>query len=384
MARRYLHIDIETCQASKYPQGPCGDVIAQHRTELATDIILCDGIGSGMRAYIAATMHTARLQTLLQGGFSLRQAFASLVATLENWRDPEKPYAAVSLARILNDGEATVLTYDAPAPVLVGRNSATVLPGRPFVTGSTVAQESSCFLTAGEGLLLASDGITQAGMGHGLNGGWGSEGVAAYVSQWLSSRRGSQTLAQSVHRKAVKLDGDRFADDMTVVLGHCRHGRVVNIFTGPPTSKRADASVVTRFLALPGPKVVCGATTAAIVARTLGRELKVDAIPTSLIAPPKYEIEGVDLVTEGAVTLNQLCHVLDMDVEDVDELNPVTEFADLLHQADRVNIVVGCGANPANDSLGFRQQGILKRNRVVPLLVAKLRERGKLVLVTEV
>lgn len=384
MARRYLHIDIETCQASKYPQGPCGDVIAQHRTELATDIILCDGIGSGMRAYIAATMHTARLQTLLQGGFSLRQAFANLVATLDQWRDPEKPYAAVSLARILNDGEATVLTYDAPAPVLVGRNSATVLPGRPFVTGNVIAQESSCFLMAGEGLLLASDGITQAGIGHGLNEGWGSEGIATYVSTLLAKRGGSLALAQSVHRRAAKLDGDVFADDMTVVLGHCRHGRIVNIFTGPPTSKRADASVVTQFLALPGAKVVCGATTAAIVSRTMGRELKVDAIPTSLIAPPKYEIEGIDLVTEGAVTLNQLCHVLDMDTEEVDELNPVTEFADLLQHADRVNIVVGCGANPANDSLGFKQQGILKRNRVVPLLVSKLRERGKLVLVTEV
>ena len=114
MAQRYLHIDIETCQASKYPQGPCGDVIVQYRTELATDIILCDGIGSGMRAYIAATMHATRLQTLLQSGFSLRRAFSGLVATLDNWRDPEKPYAAVSVARILNDGEATVLTYDAP------------------------------------------------------------------------------------------------------------------------------------------------------------------------------------------------------------------------------------------------------------------------------
>jgi hypothetical protein len=95
-------------------------------------------------------------------------------------------------------------------------------------------------------------------------------------------------------------------------------------------------------------------------------------------------LEGIDLVTEGAVTLNQLCHLLDVDAADFDELNPVTEFVDLLRQADRVQFVVGGGANPANDSLGFKQQGILKRQRVVPLLVSKLRDRGKLVLVNEV
>ena len=277
-----------------------------------------------------------------------------------------------------------MLTYDAPTPVLVGRNNATVLAGRPFVSGSVVAQQASCFLTAGEGLLLFSDGITQAGIGHGLIEGWGSEGVASYVSKLLVNRSGSLALAQNVHRQAAKLDGDVFADDMTVAFGHCRYGRTVNIFTGPPVDKRTDAAVVKRFLALPGRKVVCGATTATIVARAMERELKMDPIPTSLIAPPKYELEGIDLVTEGAVTLNQLCHVLDMDASELDELNPVTEFADLLQQADRVNFVIGGGANPANESLGFKQQGILKRNRVVPLLVSKLRDRGKLVLVTEV
>lgn len=72
MAQKYLHVDIDIRQTPKRANGPCGDVVAQQRTELATDIILCDGIGSGMRAYIAPTMHVSRLLCLLREGFSLR------------------------------------------------------------------------------------------------------------------------------------------------------------------------------------------------------------------------------------------------------------------------------------------------------------------------
>ncbi len=384
MAARYLHVDVEIRQSPKHPHGPCGDVVAQHRTDLATDLIVCDGIGSGLRAYIAATMHVSRLTGLLREGFSLRQAFSSLVHTLQTWRDPSQPYAAVSLARIRHDGEATILTYDAPAPVLVGRDSTTVLPSRPLVIGQAVAQQSSCFLTAGEGLLLFSDGITQAGIGCGLAEGWTSEGVATYVGKWLSASRDPVSVAEAVHAEALRLDGNVGRDDLTAILAHCRQGQTLNIFTGPPPDRRTDEAVVRRFLALDGAKVVCGATTAAIVARALGRKLTMERVPTSLIAPPKYELQGVDLVTEGAVTLNQLRNLLDVPNDEFEEINPVTELAEMLDRADRVHWVLGRGANPANESLGFKQQGILRRDRIVPLLVDKLRARGKLVLTTEV
>ncbi len=384
MAQRYVHIDVDVRQSPKHPNGPCGDVVAQQRTEQATDVIVCDGIGSGMRAYIAATLHVSRLQSLLREGFSLRRAFSSLVGTLQAWRDPSQPYAAVSVARVLNDGEATILTYDAPAPVLVGRNSAMALPSRPLVVGHSVARQSNCFLDPGEGLLLLTDGITQAGIGRGPSEGWTSEGVAEFVSRRLSRASGLRHVAEAVHDEALQLDGNVFRDDMTAVLARCRDGQTLNLFTGPPADRKADEAVVRRFLAMDGAKVVCGATTAAIVAKALGRKLTVERSPVSLIAPPKYELGGVDLVTEGAVTLNQLCNILDVAVEEFEEVNPVTELAEMLHRADRVHVIVGRGANPANDSLGFKQQGILRRERVVPLLVDKLRNRGKLVVTSEV
>ncbi|MEN6428161.1 MAG: SpoIIE family protein phosphatase [Phycisphaerales bacterium] len=384
MAQRYLHIDITSCQAPKHAEGPCGDVVAQRRTDVGTDIILCDGIGSGIKAHIAATLHVSRMQKLLAEGFSLRHTFASVIATVDKWRDPAKPYAAITLARILNDGEVTILTYDAPAPVLVSRGHADVLPQRPFVIDNAVAQQSSCFLAPGEGVLFFSDGITQAGIGNGSAEGWTSEGVAGHASRLLASGHSLAGIPESIRQEALRLDGNVGRDDMTVVSAHCRLGKTLHILTGPPADKRLDADVVNRFLAMDGPKVVCGATTAAIVARVTGRKLAIDREPTSLIAPPKYALEGIDLVTEGAVTLNQLCNILDVPEEEFEEINPVTELADLLQQADRVSFILGRGANPANDSMGFRQQGIIKREAIVPLLAKKLRARGKLVMVNAI
>jgi hypothetical protein len=369
---------------AKHPDGPCGDVVAQRRTEMCTDVIVCDGIGSGIRAHIAATMHVSRMQKMLAEGFSLRRTFASVIATVDKWRDPAKPYAAVTLMRILNDGEATILAYDAPAPVLVGRDHAGVLPQRPLLIDDVVAQQSSCFLAPGEGVLLFSDGITQAGIGNGSMHGWTSEGVAAHASRLLASSFRMEDIAECICDEAIHLDGNVLRDDMTVVSAHCRTGRTLHILTGPPADKKLDADVVKRFLAQDGPKVVCGATTAAIVARVMHRKLTIDREPTSLIAPPKYAIEGIDLVTEGAVTLNQLCNILDVPEEEFEETNPVTELADLLGQADRVNFILGRGANPANDSMGFRQQGIIKREAIVPLLAKRLRAQGKLVTVNSV
>jgi len=131
-------------------------------------------------------------------------------------------------------------------------------------------------------------------------------------------------------------------------------------------------------------KVVCGATTAAIVARHLGRKLDIEQDPRSLVAPPRYSIAGIDLVTEGAVTLNQVYNVLDESPERHEEDSGVADLCGLLWATDRVNLTVGVAANPANGALSFRQQGILPRATIVPLLRQKLEKAGKLVLVRHV
>ena len=245
-----------------------------------------------------------------------------------------------------------------------------------------MATESECYLEPGDGLLLMSDGVTQAGLGNGLANGWETEGVLRHINSCLTDGHPLGTIAGLVHREALRLSPH--GDDCTAMMALCRRGQIVNIMTGPPTARSLDIVTANRFMQSEGLKIVCGGTTAEIVARALGEEVAMEKDPTSLVAPPRYAIEGVDLVTEGAVTLNQVYNVLDEDLANFTEDSGVTELCALLQIADRVNIMVGGAKNGATGNISFRQCGILARDRIVPLLADKLRIAGKLVVVEHI
>ena len=384
---------------------PCGDMLATLRTNTGTTIICADGIGSGLRAHIAAQMCVSRLTESLQQELSLRTVFQSVATTMQGSRDPQKPFAAFSIARIRSDGYATIFSYDAPPPIMVSRQSATVLASRPFPLPGGLALESNCQLDMGEGILLMSDGITQAGLGYGANTEWTSEGVVRFINGKISSRLKLSLAPEMLHKEAVaRWKGEtqesarsfspyspdarhqatirHAGDDCSVVLGLCRTGQTVNILTGPPQDRDDDLPTVKRFLQLPGLKIVCGGTTAKLVAKYLNVPLEMESEPMSVIAPPRYGIKGINLVTEGAVTLNQVYNILDEDVANLHEDSGVTELRLLLGVADKLNIIVGKADNTANADISFRQRGVLSRKVLIPLLAEKLRQEGKLVNVT--
>ncbi len=377
----YLHVEIKQKQTAKQPGHPCGDVVQFHRTANATTVIVADGLGSGINAHVAATMAASRFMELIRADFSVRKAFGNLVKTINQARGSHMSYAAFTVAQIHSDGNTTVLTYEAPTPVLVNKRQADVLPMRTVMQDKAMVAEADCFLRAGEGVLLFSDGITQAGMGLRLPNGWGSDGVCRYANDIISQTRSFNTLADQVHAQADEYWGPDAGDDITAVLLNCRWGKTVNILTGPPSSPYKDAAVIKNFMQQPDVKIVCGATTAKIAAKYLNKELKIETDPMSMVAPPMYFIQDVDLVTEGAVTLNQLYNILDEQVEAFDEISGVTELYEHLQAADRVHITLGVAVNPASHNISFRQRGILSRHKIVSLLAEKLRERQKLVIV---
>jgi len=383
MVAGYVHVEVVVAQNSKRLEQPCGDLVACDRTAAATTLICADGVGSGVRARIAAEMCVSRLRELLRLGFSLRKAMAALVHTMEHPRDPTRPYAAFSVARILNDGMTTVLGYEAPPPILVSRRHASLLAASPIELGGGLVQEYTCYLEPGDGLMLVSDGITQAGLGTSVPGGWQPEGAVRFLNDRLTDGAAARDLPPRLHREALRLWGVA-GDDCTAALALCRRGQIVNVLTGPPSDASLDVPTVRRFMQSEGLKIVCGGTTAEIVAKALGVPLRVEQEPKSLVAPPRYEIEGVDLVTEGAVTLNQVYNLLDEDLRHFKEDSGVVELCMFLQIADRVNVLVGGARNRANDDLTFRQRGILSRHQILPLLLEKLRTAEKLVVQEQV
>jgi hypothetical protein len=378
----YKHCEIETVQTPRDPEAPCGDVVEYDRTGASTVVVLCDGLGSGIKAHLMATFCCARLLENLRQGASLRESFARMALMIGESKSSDNPfYAAVSAARVLNDGSATVLSYEAPAALFVGRNSASVLRVRTLTAGSEIIGETHCHLAHGESLLLTSDGITQAGLGQGLALGWESEGVRAYINDCLAEGFPAVRLPSMVHTRARQLWGGSRGDDCTVTMLTCRPGNTVNIFTGPPASRDSDFARVRDFSLAEGVKVVCGATTARIVARGLERELEVRQDQNDSLAPPSLEIEGIDLVTEGLVTLNQTYNILSEDPGRYEKDSGVSGLCELLLAADRVHFTVGAAHNPANEHISFRQLGLLGRQAIVNLIGDKLRKMGKLVVV---
>lgn len=377
----YVHIELEVAQSSKRPQGPCGDIVACERDPAATTVACVDGIGSGVRARIAARMCVSRLLTLLEEGFTQHQAVAAIARTMDQKRDPTRPYAAFNVARIRTDGMATVLGYEAPPPLLVSHHHVVGLPARPVTLESSLATESHCHLQPGDALLLMSDGITQAGLGSGLPIGWQPEGVMRFANDCLAQGTPVRELAGRIQQHARQL-WQVGGDDCSVALAICQRGQTVNIFSGPPADRQQDGPAVRRFMRLPGLKVVCGGSTAALVARELNKPVEVEQNPSSLIAPPRYDIPGIDLVTEGAVTLNQVYNLQGEDIRNLKEDSGVTELCTLLEIADRVNLFIGGARNRANADIAFRQRGILSREKILPLIAQRLRAAGKLV-VTE-
>ncbi|MFA5418433.1 MAG: SpoIIE family protein phosphatase [Bacteroidales bacterium] len=378
----YLHTEIFDACSSKIAGDQSGDTFSTLREEDALTVILCDGLGSGIKANISATFTMNRVLGMLKTGVSMREAFYYEVTSLNKQWGKGHPFAVFSLARILNNGDVTVLSYDSPPPVWVSSLSAVVMKHRIFTIGKAVIYESNGTLTEGEGLLLMSDGITQAGLGNGLVNGWEAHGVAKYItSQMMFHSLKHADIPNLVHRKAREFWGKAHGDDCTTVLALCRRGITVNVITGPPANKQHDQRFVESFNQMQGIQVVCGGTTSTMVARELKRSLEITENTINTLSPPSYKIDHITLVTEGVITLNQVYNLLGEDTDDLINESAVYELNALLTNADRIHLWIGSSSNPGVGHIQFLQQGILPRKKIVPLIAEKLRSMGKLVVV---
>jgi hypothetical protein len=379
-----LHVEVASVQSPKRPHTSCGDVVLVDRSALYTTVILCDGLGSGVKATVSATACGSRLRELLRAGFSPRAAFDRVIPTMNEARGADLPFAAFGLLRVMADGAATALLYEMPDPILLDPRQATVLASRKRGVEGAVVGEVNFHLRDGEGVLCVSDGITQAGIGGKCRDGWGIDEAARYLTARIHAGAALPSLPRALHDQARLLWSPGPGDDCTVVCSSCRVGRDVVIMTGPPAERARDREVVLDLLRREGTIVVCGGTTAGIVARVRGTEVEVDPETDGGIAPPRYRVDGIDLVTEGAVTLNQLYNVWDEDPALMEERSAVTDLLALLKAADRVTVIQGGARNPASLSVAYRQQGILDRERIIPLLAERMRAEGKLVIVERV
>ncbi|PKL91715.1 MAG: hypothetical protein CVV21_06730 [Candidatus Goldiibacteriota bacterium HGW-Goldbacteria-1] len=380
-----LYTDCHNLCAVKTGYSACGDYFEVFRDARAVTAVLADGLGSGIKASVASRMACASIIGMIKAGFSMKEAAACVIKTARRVKEGGKAaYSAFTVIRILNDGAAGVITYDAPMPVLITGRQAYVPEMKYTTIEGQVAGELNIRLKEGDGLIVMSDGITQAGMGRDLPFGWTEEGVRDFVSGSHAAGFKENEMPELLVNRAAAVSGGYLHDDASAAYFSCRKGRVMNIFTGPPSEKNNDAAAVSEFMAADGIKVVCGSTTADIISREAGIDVGYGKTYTGFFRPPKYFMKGIEVVTEGAVVLNQLYNIIDQESLKLDRESCVTEIAVLARVCDVINIYIGKALNPGHNDIAFTQLGILPREVIVNMLAEKLRKMGKLVVIKEV
>lgn len=379
----YIHTDISLAQSPKKPGDPCGDAFGVYRQDAATNIIVADGLGSGIKAHIAATMCVARIQGLISLGMSAREAFNQVAATMDKVWGSNEPFAVFTIAQMLMNGQTTVLAYEMPPPILITKSYAQLMTQRTYVQGKAIIHESSFDVGLNEGLMLISDGISQAGIGKFFPNGWEAEGVRRFLQTKLPCERiDGQEFADDVHQQARQYWPVSKGDDCTVLCAVNRRGVIVNLMSGPPSLKTLDVNWVNDFVGADGIHAVSGGSTAKMLARNLSRHMEVESVD-STITPPSYAIDGIELATEGVITLNQVYHLLDEEPERYPKGSPASELAYLLKMADKINIWLGLAENIDEGNIEFRQQGLLPRKKIILKIIDKLRKQHKLVVSKE-
>lgn len=376
--RKYIEVVI--AQSAKRTGKVCGDYVIVDRTQEATTTIVADGIGTGIKARVAAVMCASRLLELIRLGFSLREACNKLVDTMHEARTSDIPFSAFSVCRILNNGHATIISYEIPPPILINNRLAAYLPKQHFISmGLEMVGEVSCVLELGDGVVLMSDGVSQAGLGAQYRMGWGAQGASDFINSCLAKGNDVKEIPGHILVKVKDISGTTYGDDVTCVVLFCREAKTLNVFTGPPGNKAYDARVVKEFMSAKGLKVVCGSTTAELVARINGVQISMNEISDAYHKPPSYEIPDIDFATEGAITLNQVYNILEESADKLDKDSSVSKLHMLFHSSDTINFTVGTAANPGHKNIIFRQMGIFPREVIVQLLTDKLKKIGKIV-----
>jgi hypothetical protein len=376
-SKKAIYIEINAAQAKKHNHEVCGDYYISFRDGRYTYVVLCDGIGSGTRAYISAVMCANRIIELMKSHMDLKILGHKIASFMKRARTEDNfPFAAFCVVAFSNDGRFRAISYENPEPLLAEYTTVSNLKHKYSTNSGEVIGICTGRLGAGDSLLIMSDGITQAGLGRLGGMGWTSQGFKSYANNVLQQNKTISYLLDDTLETVKELCGGRHKDDATIISLTAREANVLNILTGPPKEKKDDEKYVNDFLKLVGKKVICGSTTSEIFSRITKRDIAATPISSSFADPPKYLIDGIDLVTEGAATLNQAYNILDIDIEEYDELTAVTELCMLIKEADTINFMIGDAQNIGHKGLTFKQIGLLPRRTIVELIIKKLNEKG--------
>lgn len=362
-----MSVSVDICWKSfnKNREELCGDKVEVLKTEDSSIIILADGMGSGVKANILATLTSKILGTMFREGAAIDACVETIARTLPICKEREVAYATFSILQIFRDGEAYLVEYDNPKCVFIRNKEIINYPYQERVIEGKKIREYRFHVELNDCFVLMSDGAIWAGEEETMNYNWEWDDMAAYTLKCTNETLSAARLAAMLSQVCYDLYGQNPGDDTTVAVTRVIRRQVVNIFTGPPSRKEDDERVVHDFMKQEGKKVICGGTSANVASRVLKREIVTLVKHADPKIPPMATMEGLDLVTEGVLTIGSALDLLHRYENDdfneaffdaLDAENGAAKLARLLiEECTDLNLFVGRALNPAhqNSNLPF-------------------------------
>ena len=379
-----LYIDVGSISLIKAGEQLCGDRAVFSSNEDTSICVLADGLGSGVKANILATLTSRILATMSVGGMSIEECVNTIVRTLPECNVRKIAYSTFTIIKIRQQRYVELTRFDNPHTVVLqnGKNydfkfQTRMIEGKKIYESRFEANENDVFV-------VMSDGAIYAGIGGEYAFGWGRENIIRYLEEHYSREMTAKQIARMLAAEGYRLYQGRPGDDTTIaVLRLCKR-KAANVMIGPPSSKALDRVIVRDFFSQEGIKIVCGGTTNRIAADYLGTEVETSLDYGDSDLPPVCHVEGVDLSTEAVVTISR---VLDYSEEYLagDRLEASWEnrsdgasrIAQVLFDgATDIHFFVGCAMNPAHQNPDLPITSNIKMN-LVEQLSQCLRDMGK-------
>jgi len=380
------HVEIDVQQ--KRPQGEiaCGDVLQSniYKEEERSILVLSDGIGHGIKASVLATLTATMALKYTKLHTKPEIAARIIMNALPKSSDGKESYATFTIIILDADGQVRIINYDNP-PILIMRNGKSIQPEtyKLKIDGEeNLGKVLQCrkFVAGKEDrIIFMSDGVTQSGLGNNrFPMGWGIEKIENFALNQIN--RMPNISATKLSRKIINqaLQNDNFSakDDITCGVIYFREPRNFMLITGPPFYKIKDFDFVGRIRDFEGKKIICGGTTAEIIARELNLDVEIQhRMKEADALPPSAQMDGFEMVTEGILTMGKVEEILENYNSDTHlDDSPPEEVVKLLLQHDSIDIIVGTRINWAHQDPEQPLELELRKfvvKRIVKILVHK-------------
>jgi len=362
----------------------CGDHVDMVEQEDGSMVIvLADGLGSGVKASILSTLTSKIISTMLAAGLSIEECVETIAATLPVCSVRGVAYSTFTIIRIFRNQTAELIQYDNPQVIAIRNGASWDYPSTERIIGGKKIYHSLIRLQENDIFIAMSDGCPHAGIGMAYNFGWKREDIIAYMEVMSMCGYTAKNLSTLLVDECNRLYGGEPGDDATACVVRMCKRVPMNILFGPPSNHDDADRMMNLFFSKGGKHIICGGTTSSIAAKWLHRPLK-PSLDFDGDIPPIASLEGVDLVTEGVITVNR---VVEYAKDYIGENKRYEEWSErkngaalisqlLFNEATDINFYVGKAINPAHQNPDLPINFNIKMNLVQELSDA-LRKMGK-------